>query len=94
MQRAGIAALEGGKKEEGETMHKKKGVESGASSSSIPLLQTGCQTPVPVHTAKSDPERQTEEEATSRFGPLPRVGGASREGRRDRGKAPSDGLTD
>ena len=69
-------------------MHKKKGVESGASS--IPLLQTGCQTLVPVHTAKSDPERQTEEEeATSRFGPLPRVG-ASREGER----APSDGLTD
>ena len=89
MQRAGIA-LEGGKKKEGETMHKKKGVESGASS--IPLLQTGCQTPVPVHTAKSDPERQTEEEeeATSRFGPLPRVG-APREGKR---KAPSDGLTD
>ena len=65
-------------------MHKKKGVESGASS--IPLLQTGCQTPVPVHTAKSDPERQTEEEeeeeATSRFGPLPRVG-ASRERERE-----------
>ena len=81
MQRAGIAALEGGKKKEGETMHKKKGVESGASS--IPLLQTGCQTPVPVHTAKSDPERQTEEEeATSRFGPLPRVG-APREGERE-----------
>ena len=90
MQRAGIA-LEGGKKKEGETMHKKKGVESGASS--IPFLQTACQTPVPVHTAKSDLEGQTEEEeeeATSRFGPLPRVG-APREGKRE---APSDGLTD